>query len=666
MLPTRLLAAASAGASGSARERAHRRAGARRRRAARGRSASTASTSLRAVALLAQAAGRALVDERLDLGDGVGGERRRRRSTPPASSSSRRSSGERRCFDAACESISPAHGGAARTDPCRRWAAGRCRTCRPASRACRPARPRTPTWLRGSVVAGEARLVVVFDRVGHRRRLAVVARVVAAHDALQLGELADHVGQQVGLGEQRGAVGLRGQRRVAELRRRSRAAMRAHALARARPACRACRDRPPCRARRRATASVFLRSWSKKNLASARRGRTTRSLPSITRAGSAGRDVADDQELVGELAVRRRAAGSTSGWPSSSGSGIPAARRGTRRSNWQTSTLGRSTSAVTSSSSASSSIGAQAAAAAAAACELAHDLGAARGEAGDHRAFVAQLRGVAVGVAQHDRRRGCLEAVAVRRRGRRQAERRTGTTSSPCSATRPCAGRTKLHARPAVGELVLMTFGIGSLAMRVVERLLQAFGQRRARRRRCRGTAPRPCRRCARLQPRHDARRRRPARRASSAAPASAGPSASRPTLTGISFCDDGLVGGLRRARRVTCTASRRGDANGVTHRRRPSARPCALKLSAQRRRRTPRRASSAPSAAALRRTVRRAGSVSCVMRSGRLLRRAARRLRRPRPAAPSGSRAARGCRGSSARRCAPGCGCGRCRRRAR
>ena len=58
-------------------------------------------------------------------------------------------------------------------------------------------------------VAGEARLVVVLDRVGDLRRLAVVARVVAAHDALQLGELADHVGQQVGLGQQRGAVGLR-------------------------------------------------------------------------------------------------------------------------------------------------------------------------------------------------------------------------------------------------------------------------------------------------------------------------------------------------------------------------------------------------------------------------------------------------------------------------
>ena len=53
-------------------------------------------------------------------------------------------------------------------------------------------------------VAGEARLVVVFDGVGDVVAEPVVQRVVAAHDALQLGELADHVGQQVGLGQLRG------------------------------------------------------------------------------------------------------------------------------------------------------------------------------------------------------------------------------------------------------------------------------------------------------------------------------------------------------------------------------------------------------------------------------------------------------------------------------
>ena len=42
-------------------------------------------------------------------------------------------------------------------------------------------------------------------------------RVVAAHDALQFGELADHVGQQVGLGQQRRLFGLQRQRFATEL-----------------------------------------------------------------------------------------------------------------------------------------------------------------------------------------------------------------------------------------------------------------------------------------------------------------------------------------------------------------------------------------------------------------------------------------------------------------
>ena len=57
-------------------------------------------------------------------------------------------------------------------------------------------------------VACEARPVVVFDGLGDLGRLAVVTRVVAAHDALQLGKFADHVGQQVGLGEQGGPICL--------------------------------------------------------------------------------------------------------------------------------------------------------------------------------------------------------------------------------------------------------------------------------------------------------------------------------------------------------------------------------------------------------------------------------------------------------------------------
>ena len=49
---------------------------------------------------------------------------------------------------------------------------------------------------------------MILDGIGHSSRQTVVQRVVTAHDALQFGEFADHVGQQVGLGEPCGEGGL--------------------------------------------------------------------------------------------------------------------------------------------------------------------------------------------------------------------------------------------------------------------------------------------------------------------------------------------------------------------------------------------------------------------------------------------------------------------------
>ena len=57
------------------------------------------------------------------------------------------------------------------------------------------------------LVTGEAWLVVFGDGVGDRHRLAIVQRIVATHDALQFRELADHAGDQIGLGETGGATG---------------------------------------------------------------------------------------------------------------------------------------------------------------------------------------------------------------------------------------------------------------------------------------------------------------------------------------------------------------------------------------------------------------------------------------------------------------------------
>jgi hypothetical protein len=56
-------------------------------------------------------------------------------------------------------------------------------------------------------VARAERLVVLLE-ARRPRVLALRQRVVAAHQALQLGELADHLGHEIGLGELRRALGL--------------------------------------------------------------------------------------------------------------------------------------------------------------------------------------------------------------------------------------------------------------------------------------------------------------------------------------------------------------------------------------------------------------------------------------------------------------------------
>jgi hypothetical protein len=58
----------------------------------------------------------------------------------------------------------------------------------------------------GELFAGVARLVVLEDRRRHRCRLARGERVLATHDSLQLGELAHHAGDEVGLGQRGGPL----------------------------------------------------------------------------------------------------------------------------------------------------------------------------------------------------------------------------------------------------------------------------------------------------------------------------------------------------------------------------------------------------------------------------------------------------------------------------
>src|SRR2546421_368551 len=57
----------------------------------------------------------------------------------------------------------------------------------------------------GQLIAGRPRQVVLADRRGHLVRLTVRLRVVGTHDALQLGKLAHHGGEQIALAQLRGA-----------------------------------------------------------------------------------------------------------------------------------------------------------------------------------------------------------------------------------------------------------------------------------------------------------------------------------------------------------------------------------------------------------------------------------------------------------------------------
>ena len=66
-------------------------------------------------------------------------------------------------------------------------------------------------------VARKARLVMVFNRIGDLNAQAIVERIVAAHRALQLGEFADHVGDEICFGQLRSLVCLFCQQVATEL-----------------------------------------------------------------------------------------------------------------------------------------------------------------------------------------------------------------------------------------------------------------------------------------------------------------------------------------------------------------------------------------------------------------------------------------------------------------
>ena len=157
-------------------------------------------------------------------------------------------------------------------------AAGRCRRCRPASSSLSASATAHARVAHGQPIAGEARPVVLLDgaaTTAARRR----PRVVAAHHALQLGEFAHHAGQEVGLGEQRGAlrvatrVSPRGSARCAPAR-------QLQALDALELACRACCGRRSRRAAardsRRLSCGPGRRRSARRRAAAAPRARCRR------------------------------------------------------------------------------------------------------------------------------------------------------------------------------------------------------------------------------------------------------------------------------------------------------------------------------------------------------------------------------------------------------
>ena len=332
------------------------------------------------------------------------------------------------------------------------------------------------------------------------------------------------------------------------------------------------------------------------------------------------------------------------------------------RSNRHISTFGRSTSAVTSSSSASSSIGRR---------PCARPRLAAAGASISARraakpAITAPSRssccGVAVGVAQLDR----IDVAASKRwpcvlRPRRQAERRSRHHLVAVQRHQAVRRPHEVHAwssRRRAGS----SSAWGSAARRALRRARSA-GPASSRA----GTtvlensasALPSTRAFQRAAPRRPGAQSRPA---SSAAPASAGPGRRAPPPPASASAAAARSARLRQhVRDVHRQAARRGEGRSPTAS--APARPCARRLAATAgeglAQLLQRLAAAAP-----RRTARPAGSAWS--HQAAFFARAAPAPRRPRRAAPSESPAARGCRGSSAPPRAPGCGCGRCRRRVR
>ena len=115
--------------------------------------------------------------------------------------------------------------------------------------------------------------------------------------------------------------------------------------------------------------------------------------------------------------------------------------------------------------------------------QLARDLGAALGEAGNDGAFIAQLLGITVRILEHYGGDLGLKPVALRAVARLKPQRLDWHHVAAVQRDQPVGGAYELHAAPtgefAVGlQLVGHHLGDGELGDGFVQRLLQALNQR--------------------------------------------------------------------------------------------------------------------------------------------------------------------------------------------
>ncbi len=324
-------------------------------------------------------------------------------------------------------------------------------------------------------VARETRFVVVFDGVGHLVGKTVVLRVVTPHDALQLGKFAHHVGEQIGLGQQRRLIGLYGQRFAAQLQTNG-AGDGLHAL-----------DALALRAE-----FVVINDFGQAHHAGIQRlfpilvieefrvgqTRTHHALVAADdQTGIPGCDIGDDQKLVGQFSLRvqqreiflvRLHGQDQTFLRHFEELGFKFSHQHVRALDQRRHFIKqliilnilkifffRRRS------------------------QLPHNVSATLAKTGNHRAFCFQLPRVAIGLFQHDICRRCLKTMALGGIAGSQPQHADGDDFVTIERHQPMRRTHEIDRRPAVasGVGIAHHLGDGQFAKRIRECLLQPFRQ---------------------------------------------------------------------------------------------------------------------------------------------------------------------------------------------